>query len=76
MIEKSVEKFSIHLNKICVSWEGTKCGLFTRIKTTLAKQEELLNLIQTRQVRILAFPTGKTIFPQPIVNIFYKRKSR
>lgn len=55
--------------------KGTKCGLFAQIKINLSKEEELLNLIQTVKLKIRAFPTEKTIFPQAIVGIFYKNKS-
>jgi len=44
-------------------------------KIILSKEKELLNLIQTGKLKIRAFPTEKTIFPQPIVDIFYKNKS-
>jgi len=44
-------------------------------KINLSKEEELLNLIQTGKLKIRAFPTEKTIFPQLIVDIFYKNKS-
>jgi len=44
-------------------------------KINLSKDQELLNLIQTGKLKIRAFPTEKTIFPQAIVDIFYKNKS-
>jgi hypothetical protein len=44
-------------------------------KINLSKEEELLNLIQTGKLKIRAFPTENIIFPQPIVDIFYKIKS-
>jgi hypothetical protein len=63
LIEKSVEKFSIHLKKICVSWEGTKCGLFTRIKTTLAKQGRVIKSYSDEAGKNSGFSHRKSNFP-------------